>query len=104
MGARLEGEGWTVLARNWRGGGGELDVVVQRGDALRFVEVKARDEEDPSGFEAITEDKQRRLVSAAEAWLVEHAPKGEVCFMAALVTLRAGEEYSIEFLDDAFDG
>ncbi|MBI5595884.1 MAG: YraN family protein [Elusimicrobia bacterium] len=40
--AHLESLGWTVAARNWRGRGGELDIVAFDGPTLVFVEVKAR--------------------------------------------------------------
>ena len=61
----LAADGWSVLARNWRGGGGELDVVVARGVAVRFVEVKLRDPADPLGDEAVSASKRSRLRSAA---------------------------------------
>jgi len=38
----LRKDGLIVLARNWRGGGGELDRVVLDRDMIVFVEVKAR--------------------------------------------------------------
>ena len=38
----LRKHGLIVLARNWRGGGGELDRVVLDRDTIIFVEVKAR--------------------------------------------------------------
>ena len=38
----LRRAGLIVLARNWRGGGGELDRVLLEGDTLVFVEVKTR--------------------------------------------------------------
>ena len=34
--------GWTILARRWRGAGGELDLVAARGDVVAICEVKAR--------------------------------------------------------------
>ena len=100
----LVSEGWTVLARNWRGGGGELDLVVRRGDALRFVEVKARESGDASGWDAVDGVKQGRLIGAAEAWLAaQDAPLGEVCFLLAVVELH-GDAVRIEWVDDPFDG
>lgn len=32
--------GYAILARRWRGSGGEIDLIVQREDAYVFVEVK----------------------------------------------------------------
>jgi putative endonuclease len=94
--------GWVVLARNWRARGGELDVVVERAGVLRFVEVKARDEDDPTGLEAIGHDKRRKLVAAAEAWLLERGlPEVEVAFLVAVVSFEA-DGWSVEWVDDAF--
>lgn len=95
-------EGWTVLARNWRARGGELDVVVERDGVLRFVEVKARDPDDDTGLDAITVAKRRKLVAAAEAWLVERGlPAVEVAFLVAVVSFDPAG-WSIEWVDDAF--
>ena len=38
--AHLENEGWIILARNFRAGRGEIDVIAARGDIISFVEVK----------------------------------------------------------------
>jgi len=92
--------GWTVLDRNWRGGGGELDLVVARDGAVRFVEVKQRDVSDFSGAEAVGSAKRRRLIRAAEAWMDRAKTRPEeVAFMVALVR---GDD--VELIDDAFDG
>ena len=37
--AYLEG-GYVVLERRWRGEAGEIDLIVRRGDGIRFVEGK----------------------------------------------------------------
>jgi putative endonuclease len=97
----LAAEGWTVLERNWRGAGGEIDIVVERAGQLRFVEVKARTgPDDVAGLEAIGDHKQRRLRAAAEAFLSSHRrPFDEVAFLVAWV-----EGGTIEWIDDAFDG
>ena len=96
----LAAAGWDILARNWRGGGGELDIVAQQGGRLRFVEVKARAPDDPVGLEAIDGRKRRLLRQAAEAFLLlDHDLVDEVCFVVALV-----EAGGVTWIDDAFDG
>jgi putative endonuclease len=65
-----EARGYTVLAKNWRVPGGELDLVVARGGQVVFCEVKSR-----SGLafgapvEAVTPGKQARLRRLAARWL-----------------------------------
>lgn len=66
-------QGWQVLERNWRGEGGELDLVARDGDDLVVVEVKTR-----SGtafgtpVEAVTPAKVIRLRRLTAGWLAEH--------------------------------
>jgi putative endonuclease len=101
---RLAAGGVEILARNWRGGGGELDLVVLRDGRLRFVEVKARHDDDLDPLEQVGAEKRRRLVGAARAWLQAHRPEiDEVCFLVAVVDLAA-EPWSVSWVDDAFDG
>lgn len=99
----LQGEGYAILDRNVSLAGGELDLVVQRGRALRFVEVKARAPGDPTALESITRAKRRRLQRAAEAWLQGRTVAcDEVAFAVAAVTLDP-TGWQLEFIDDAFD-
>lgn len=99
----LEARGHRIVARNWRGGGAELDLVAVRDGCVRFVEVKARSSEEDLGLEAIGRDKQRRLARAARCWLdARTAQPREACFAVALVH-TASEPWQIEWIDDAFD-
>ncbi len=62
--------GFEIVARNWRSGRYELDIVARRGDAIHFVEVKSRDAEGlTSPEEAMTQAKQRAFRTAVQAWL-----------------------------------
>ena len=69
----LREAGWEILDRNWRGRGGELDVVARDGDDVVVVEVKTRT---GSGFghpaEAVTAAKLARLRRLAGEWLGTH--------------------------------
>lgn len=62
----LEALGWEVADRNWRGRGGELDIVAFDGPTLVFVEVKARAGRSHGlPEEAVAGVKQERLARTA---------------------------------------
>ncbi|MGO8947958.1 MAG: YraN family protein [Ktedonobacterales bacterium] len=64
--------GYRLLARNWRSRLGELDIVSELGDELVFVEVKARHGTRLGApEEAVTPAKRRRLIRAAQSYLLQ---------------------------------
>jgi putative endonuclease len=78
---RLAEAGLTVLARNWRCRGGEIDILASEGDVLVVCEVKSRRSgvyEHPMA--AVTARKAERLRRLAEHWLADHGgpPAGGV--------------------------
>ncbi|MBR4458804.1 MAG: YraN family protein [Clostridia bacterium] len=69
----LLAKGMTELARRFRAGDGEVDLVLADGATVVFAEVKYR----PSGrrgdgLMAVTPSKQRRMTHAAQAFLIGH--------------------------------
>jgi putative endonuclease len=69
----LAAQGLTVIARNVRYRGGEIDLVCRDRDTLVFVEVRQRSSASFGGAAAsITEAKRRRLVLAARIFLATH--------------------------------
>jgi len=83
--------GYRVLAANAWAGGYELDLVVRRGRALVFVEVKAKTDAsfvDP--VEMVGPEKQRRLRRAAESWLAAHPELEGLEITFDVVAERAG--------------
>ncbi len=71
--AFLVQKGFRVVARNWRCRFGEIDLIVERGGEIRFVEVKCR-RSTTFGYpeESITKTKRQHLRSAIECWLHAH--------------------------------
>ncbi len=68
----LEGDGWQVLARNWRTARGELDLIALDGDTVVAVEVKTRRSAAcGSPLEAVTPAKVARLRYLLGAWLAQ---------------------------------
>jgi putative endonuclease len=65
---RLRLAGYRVVARNFRVGVGEIDLIVRRGRTLAFVEIKARGDL-ATAAEAIRPLQQTRIRNAAAAFL-----------------------------------
>lgn len=76
--AYLQGQGYEILARNWRAPTGEIDVIARTGRQLVFVEVKTRgggDFGDP--LEAVDARKRARLWRLAHAWFEQNPALSE---------------------------
>jgi putative endonuclease len=66
-------KGYRPRHRNWRGAGGELDLVVERRREVVFVEVKARSTDLFGGaVGSVDAKKQRTLARASSAYLSRH--------------------------------
>ncbi|MFT6773127.1 MAG: putative endonuclease [Paracoccaceae bacterium] len=64
--------GATPLAQNWHAkkvnGGGEIDLIVERGGTVIFIEVKAR-RTLAEAYQAIRNSQLRRVMAAAEGFM-----------------------------------
>ena len=90
--AALMLKGYRPLARRFSAVGGEIDLIVARGDTIAFVEVKARPEIE-LGLEAIGAGKRRRFSRAARAWLARHSIKDAAALVAAETGLPKRDVY-----------
>jgi putative endonuclease len=94
--------GWTVVARNARFRGGEIDLIVRRGGMLAFVEVKTRQSlAAGAGYEAVDGRKQRQLVILAARWLARHPHPGEIRY-DVLSLFWNGWRFAVTHFADAF--
>lgn len=64
-------KGYRILKTRYKAPVGEVDLIVQRGQSLVFIEVKAR-ETYQKGVEAITPTAQKRIRRAGEHFLMKH--------------------------------
>jgi putative endonuclease len=101
---RLSARGHQILERNWRGRGGELDLITIRNDILHFVEVKTRTGSQTVGgvWDTISASKRRKLARTAEAYLLDPPPHDGCVFTVALVH-AVEDELKVEIIEDAFD-
>ena len=66
--------GWEVLARNWRRGRLEVDLVAKDGPWLVVVEVKARTEPVQADWHRmVSRAQQERLIRAARLLLAQYS-------------------------------
>ena len=75
--AYLEALGFTIVARNWRAGRKEIDIIARHERLLVFVEVKASM---TSSFghpaERVDASKMKNLSEAAQRYLIEKGISG----------------------------
>ncbi len=92
----LEGMGHTILARNWRSGHLEIDIISLDSTGIHFVEVKTRrlNVQAPPE-ENVDRAKQRRIASAAGRFLKsgKGLPYGdhECSFDIVAITFEGGK-------------
>ena len=96
----LQRQGLTLIERNFRVRGGEIDLICRDGKSTVFVEVRLRSRGEFGGAAAsITATKQARLILAARHWLLRH---GEAPCRFDCILLDGLESKNIEWLRDAF--
>lgn len=69
--AWLIAKGYRIIARRFRSHAGEIDIIARRRGVVAFIEVKARATLDDAAY-AVTLHQQRRIMTAAAAWLAAH--------------------------------
>ena len=100
----LAGAGYRVIARNWRCGQGEVDLIVERDGEVVFVEVKTRSNKNfGHPFEAITALKLARLRRLAAAWCDQtDARPRRIRIDAIAVIIVSKAEPVLEHLEGVF--
>jgi putative endonuclease len=74
---RLEAQGWRILTTNWRGLGGEIDIVAEEGGSLVLVEVRCRRSlRFGTAEESLGPSKRRRMARLAEQYVLDHGWTG----------------------------
>jgi putative endonuclease len=99
----LTRQGFTILARNYMGRQGEVDIIALKDDVLAFVEVKTRSYHYLNPEEIITPNKQKRITLTAQTFITSHEYHDKVYrFDVAFVTVMHND-ITIEYIDNAFN-
>lgn len=99
--SHLQAQGLRLKERNYRARGGEIDLIMQQGDTLVFVEVRFRQSVDyGSPAETVTRHKQLRLINAASQYLQRHRLDMPCRF--DIVAISGSRQERIEWIQNAF--
>ncbi len=102
----LESRGLHTVNQNYRVRGGELDLVMQDGDTLVFVEVRYRSSQQYGGaLASVDAHKQRRLLHAAQLYLLQfHRQSPPPCRfdVIAIAPGSASRTARVRWLQNAF--
>ncbi|MCL2178727.1 MAG: YraN family protein [Proteobacteria bacterium] len=100
----LEARGYVILEQNFCSRRGEIDLVVQKGDLVCFVEVRMRTRAKVCfPLQTITLQKQRRIVLAAMQFLQHYPCGGRALRFDVVSIIGKGPGARIEYLPGAFD-
>lgn len=94
--------GMTLVARNFRARGSELDLVLRDRDALVIAEVRKRSHRGyGSGAESVDTRKQQRIILAARQFLMQHP--AHATLPVRFDVLALDERNHIDWIPAAFD-
>jgi putative endonuclease len=97
----LQQKGLKLLAQNYQSRYGEIDLVMQDGKTIVFVEVRLRTNTSFGGAAmSITPSKQQKIIRTAELYLQRHG-NGNCRFDVILMNKTSIE--GIEWISNAFD-
>ncbi len=97
-------QGLTLLARNWHCRLGEIDLIMQHGDTLVFIEVRLRRDQQYGGaLASVTTSKQHKLVRAAQMYLARHPHQAQQPCRFDVLALTS-DTSTPEWIQNAFYG
>ncbi|MDP8244468.1 MAG: ribonuclease HII [Candidatus Hinthialibacter antarcticus] len=101
----LEDNGYAIWERNYKIRGGEIDLIVNRGMLIVFVEVKTRTSDKfGAPLESITKRKAQTMIRTAERYLFDRdlLHGWDIRYDVISVYTPKGEAPQIEHIEDAF--
>ena len=100
----LQKKGYKILETNWRFGKNEIDIVARDNTGRYVVVVEVKSRHSNYGGEpetAVTRDKQRALIRAANAYIRIKNLQDEIRFdIVSILISKEGEK--INHIEDAF--
>ena len=100
----LQSQGFKIIEKNLNIRAGEVDIIALDGETLCFIEVKARDiESGRNPFEAVNYKKQKRIIKAAQFYLLKRKGGDNIsCRFDVIGVFTGSGKPRFELIRDAF--
>lgn len=93
--------GYAMRETKWKGNGYEIDLIVQKGTRVVFVEVKTRSGDTTDPAEAVDMKKRQRMIAAADIYLKNLGLPLDYQFDIIAIT-GTERDFRLEHVPDAF--
>jgi putative endonuclease len=102
----LKNKGYTIVKTGFRSRFGEIDIIAKSKEYLTIIEVKTRKNSNfAHAKEYVSKDKQRKIISTANYWLIKRPTKLQPRFDVIEIYAKDGEqttEPEIIHIENAF--
>ncbi|MCW9025239.1 MAG: YraN family protein [Gammaproteobacteria bacterium] len=100
----LEKQGLNLLQKNYLCKSGEIDLVMQDGQSLVFVEVRYRKNTNfGHAAETVNHSKQKKLIHTASHYLQNHSDQANKPARFDVISISGkADQYDINWIQDAF--
>lgn len=99
----LHQQGLATCVKNYRCKMGEIDLIMQQGNTLVFVEVRLRTNRHfLSAAESVTLAKQKKIILTAQQFLLERHLSDKYACRFDVIALNSNQSNKIEWIRDAF--
>lgn len=102
----LLSKGLKLITKNYRSKFGEIDIIMQDGQSLVFVEVRYRKNNlFGSGAESITPSKQKKLIRTANYYLQQHPKTSQFATRFDVISMSKktnSNNSEIDWIQNAF--
>ena len=97
----LHQQGLVIRAKNYRCKAGEIDLIMQQGDTLVFIEVRLRSHRQfANAAESVTFSKQRKIIKTAQFYLQHHQLTDKINCRFDVIAF--GDNTAPEWIKNAF--
>ncbi len=98
----LTQQGLKLVTKNYRSPCGEIDLIMQDGDTLSFIEVRMRNHQNfGSGADSVTQTKQKKIIRTAQHFL-QKQKQDHTCRFDVVSVTKHNSDYQYQWIKNAF--